>query len=272
MSLGSILRSHREEKGITIAEVAATTRINKKYIQALEDENFLLIPSQVFAKGFLKTYAGLLGIDPRPLLDELSKYYKGCEEAKRSLLSPIKQKKETPSSQWMAMPKLPKMPQMPKLPAMPSVPVNVIYSILSAAIVLLVALIAFEYLSMHPYNRVQVKANPPAVVREIPKKVMVKKEAPKKAAKIAESESTVPEDRIAIRLETVDKSWIQVTSGEKELYNETLGPGAKLNFVGRLLKVKVGNGGGVRIWVNGKSLGVMGENGVVVERTFKVGQ
>ena len=71
MNIGEVLRSHREAKGLTIIDVASATRISKKYLQALEDENFLFIPSIVYAKGFLKTYAMYLGLDPKPLTEQL---------------------------------------------------------------------------------------------------------------------------------------------------------------------------------------------------------
>lgn len=84
--------------------------------------------------------------------------------------------------------------------------------------------------------------------------------------------STVTEGKVEVKLETTGRSWVSVSSGTKELYNETLGPGAKLRFVGKEIKVKAGNGGGVKVYVNGNPMGVMGEEGVVVERTYKAGK
>lgn len=84
MSIGDLLKSCRENKRLTVEEVSSAIRIGKKYIHALEDENYLLIPSQVFAKGFLKAYSDYLGLDTRSLLDELARFYKTREDAKKS--------------------------------------------------------------------------------------------------------------------------------------------------------------------------------------------
>lgn len=90
MSIGDSLRSCRENKRLTVEEVASAIRIGKKYIHALEDGNYLLIPSQVFAKGFLKAYSDYLGLDTRSLLDELVRYYKTREEAKKAGILQVK--------------------------------------------------------------------------------------------------------------------------------------------------------------------------------------
>jgi cytoskeleton protein RodZ len=53
----------RETKGLTVDEVAAKTRIRSDFVKALEDGNFAKLPDQVFAKGFVRSYARSLGLD-----------------------------------------------------------------------------------------------------------------------------------------------------------------------------------------------------------------
>ena len=62
-SLGEFFKQVRETKGLTLEEVALKTRIQPDYLKALEDENFGRLPDQVFAKGFVRTYARSLGLD-----------------------------------------------------------------------------------------------------------------------------------------------------------------------------------------------------------------
>ncbi|MFQ5992214.1 MAG: helix-turn-helix domain-containing protein, partial [Nitrospiraceae bacterium] len=62
-SLGDFFKQVRETKGLTLEEVALKTRIQPDYLRALEDENFAKLPDQVFAKGFVRTYARSLGLD-----------------------------------------------------------------------------------------------------------------------------------------------------------------------------------------------------------------
>lgn len=62
--LGDWLRAERLRRGITHAEVERDTRINPLYLQALEDEHFDVLPAPVYTRGFLRSYAKALGLDP----------------------------------------------------------------------------------------------------------------------------------------------------------------------------------------------------------------
>ena len=66
--LGETLRSARQTKGITIEDAERVTRIPKKYLEALEVENYSILPAPVYARGFLRSYAGYLGLDAQDLL------------------------------------------------------------------------------------------------------------------------------------------------------------------------------------------------------------
>ncbi len=67
--LGQILQQARENKGLTLKEVQEGTRINAKYLQALEDGNYSALPTPVHVRGFLRNYARFLDLDPNPLLE-----------------------------------------------------------------------------------------------------------------------------------------------------------------------------------------------------------
>jgi cytoskeleton protein RodZ len=62
-SVGEFFKQVRETKGLTVDEVAAKTRIRADFVKALEDGNFAKLPDQVFAKGFVRSYARSLGLD-----------------------------------------------------------------------------------------------------------------------------------------------------------------------------------------------------------------
>lgn len=66
--LGETLRRARSAKGITLEDAERVTRIPRKYLEALELENFGILPAPVYARGFLRSYAGYLGLDPNDLL------------------------------------------------------------------------------------------------------------------------------------------------------------------------------------------------------------
>jgi cytoskeletal protein RodZ len=66
--LGETLQRARLARGVTLEEAERTTRISRRYLEALENENFGLLPAPVYARGFLRTYARYLGLEPADLL------------------------------------------------------------------------------------------------------------------------------------------------------------------------------------------------------------
>jgi cytoskeletal protein RodZ len=66
---GHILREARENKGLTLAEVQDKTRINARFLTALEQGDYGKLPTPVHVRGFLRNYARFLGLDPQPLVD-----------------------------------------------------------------------------------------------------------------------------------------------------------------------------------------------------------
>jgi cytoskeleton protein RodZ len=63
-SLGDLLLRTRQARQKTLAEAADATRINAKFLQALEENDFDKLPDEIFTRGFIKLYATYLGLDP----------------------------------------------------------------------------------------------------------------------------------------------------------------------------------------------------------------
>jgi helix-turn-helix protein len=73
--LGSSLREARIRQGLDYPQVELATKIRAKYIRALEDEAFEVLPSETYVKGFLRSYAEYLGLDGQLYVDEyISRY------------------------------------------------------------------------------------------------------------------------------------------------------------------------------------------------------
>ena len=66
--IGHILREARENKGLSLEDAQAHTRINARYLTALENGQYSALPTPVHVRGFLRNYARVLGLDPQPLL------------------------------------------------------------------------------------------------------------------------------------------------------------------------------------------------------------
>jgi hypothetical protein len=68
--IGSSLREARVRQGLDFPELEQLTRIRPKYLRALEDERFDILPAPTYVRGFLRSYADALGLDPQPFVDE----------------------------------------------------------------------------------------------------------------------------------------------------------------------------------------------------------
>ena len=73
--IGDQLRETRMRNRIDITEVEAATKIRAKYLRALENEEWDLLPGPTFVKTFLRTYADYLGLDARQLTEEYRARY-----------------------------------------------------------------------------------------------------------------------------------------------------------------------------------------------------
>ncbi|MCU1290290.1 MAG: hypothetical protein JWN60_2519 [Acidobacteria bacterium] len=72
-TLGEKLRQAREERGISISEVAEQTRISPHYLELIENDDYRTLPGGIFNKGFVKSYAKYVGIDEVEALQDYSR-------------------------------------------------------------------------------------------------------------------------------------------------------------------------------------------------------
>ena len=69
--LGEVLKKAREDQNLSLDEISVLTKIKEKYLIAIEANNFDVLPSAVQKKGFVRSYARALGLDPLPLINQL---------------------------------------------------------------------------------------------------------------------------------------------------------------------------------------------------------
>jgi len=67
-SFGETLKRERELRQISLREIAEATKINLRYLDALERDDFRHLPGGVFNKGFVRAYAQFIGIDPETMV------------------------------------------------------------------------------------------------------------------------------------------------------------------------------------------------------------
>jgi cytoskeleton protein RodZ len=79
-ALGDTLREARMRQKIDITEVEAKTKIRAKYLRALENEEFDMLPGPTYVRSFLRTYAAFLGLDAQLLVEEYRVRHESAEE------------------------------------------------------------------------------------------------------------------------------------------------------------------------------------------------
>jgi cytoskeletal protein RodZ len=82
VSFGTWLRRQRELREISLREVADVSKISIRYLEALEEDRFDVLPAPVFAKGFLREYARFVGLDPDEVVNSYlnAQRTRGAEE------------------------------------------------------------------------------------------------------------------------------------------------------------------------------------------------
>jgi hypothetical protein len=78
--IGTTLRDARARQGLDFPELEGLTKIRPKYLRALEDERFDILPAPTYVKGFLRSYAEALGLDGQPFVDEYNSRFAVDEE------------------------------------------------------------------------------------------------------------------------------------------------------------------------------------------------
>jgi hypothetical protein len=78
--IGNSLREARVRRGIDFAQAELATKIRGKYLRALEEEQFDVLPAETYVKGFLRTYAEYLGLDGQLYVDEFNSRFVSGEE------------------------------------------------------------------------------------------------------------------------------------------------------------------------------------------------
>ena len=94
ITVGQFLRKRREEKKVSLESVAKVTRINLGRLEALERDEFHLLTGEVFIRGYLRSYAKVIELNP----EEVIALYQDQIEAKRNQFQDITRDQPSPDS------------------------------------------------------------------------------------------------------------------------------------------------------------------------------
>lgn len=250
-ALGEEFRSAREARGLTLSDVAERLHIRSVYLAAIEEEDWAAIGAPVYVRGFLRTYARYLGIDPERAVANFTAV--GIEAA--------------PSRPGPAA-----HDERPGTPRRgPSV------AAIAAIVVAVLALgfVGYEYYLYQagssggaaPVAR-PVADLPAATPAAAGASVPPAESSREAAATEAPTPAAAPRQPLVVRV--TDTSWLRVTIDGKVALEGILPAGTSKAFTGTSADIRVGNAGGVQITVHGRSLGTLGGSGDVVERRFRL--
>ena len=275
-SLGERFRAAREARGLSLSDVAEQIRIRSVYLGAIEEENWAAIGAPVYTRGFLRTYARYLGLDPEEVIAEFngasaieaataisnsmggaSADYTYAESQRRSrFLSPMI---------WVA----------------------------GLIAVVLIAFVFYNELTMRSRQNA-VAALPSSSPSSAPTTVASDSPAPSSPPSASSSAaagaspspdvstspgsgspSPSPAASITPGPSTIQvvlsaPSWIRVAVDGNVSMEGTFPAGTTRIFRGARATLRIGNAGGVDVIVDGKSVGKLGATGDVVERTFSL--
>jgi cytoskeletal protein RodZ len=92
-TVGEIIKSARLEKNLTLTDISRETRINLKYLEAIEANDFQNLPPATFTKGFMQNYAKAVGLNPQNILAIFRRDYDSDERGRiipRGLADPVR--------------------------------------------------------------------------------------------------------------------------------------------------------------------------------------
>lgn len=253
-SFGDKLRREREMRGVTLDEISESTKISRRHLESLENEDFASLPGGVFNKGFVRAYARFLGINE----DQAVADYVG-----------VAQEPPPPEDQFPL-----------DIHVEPNRELNPKHS--NLPLVLAVAALAGVVIAYSVWVRGRkaertdsVSAASPAQTAPSPRDAKIPHEqkvaaaAPAPAPPVAPSARKSPEEAPATRkkaersffivIKAKEDAWISVIADGKTVAQGVLGQDKqKLVKAGRQIILKTGNAGGLEVSYNGRPLGPIG--------------
>jgi cytoskeleton protein RodZ len=213
--IGSSLRQARVRRRLELDRVEADTHIRSRYLKALEDERFDLLPEPAYARGFLRTYADYLGLDAQHFVDEYNARFIVTEE----------------------------MPVVPARIARPR-PIGRYANVVVGALVVLLGVVAWQ---------IEGDGEQTGVATTVPPAETVPKAAPKKPAPVVKR--PVPQAARLVVTAAHGPCWLEVRIGSsagRRLFLGVLSPGRSLRFTRQRLWIRLGAPWNLRATVNGR--------------------
>lgn len=232
-SLGQELRRERELRGISLREIADSTRISMRFLEAIEEDELDRIPGAFFVRAILRSYARTIGLDEHQVLNkyqEMQAFAEQKQELERLDRSPRRADRPPFFRNWVRL-------------AAASI----------AVIVIGLALFFILFRHTEPERSALVETSLPAT----------------HPVGISESPPTaepLPEkiEGLRLRFDFVEETWLQVYGDGESVWDGIKNPGESIEVSAhREVLLNVGNAGGFSLTINGKESRPLGPRGAV---------
>lgn len=284
------LKKKREESGLTLQQLATKTRIDLKFLEAIEQGNFAFLP-ELYVKAFVKQFAKTIGLDENVIL----KKYEAAQEGKEYDPSPPESKEEKKVSENSEVKSTGKETEKPVTPKVedhkpvvkPSPPVRsyvdeakpktvedeskankqlMIFGLGGVGLIIVAALVYFLFFNQN--NKIIVEENPIDEVIEESNQRYIEERSDIQVP--ADSTSTsASSDSLHLTFFAKDTSWIFVVLDNNRTQEFTLTPNSKMSVTAlNNFKATVGNSGSVTLQLNDKDVDFTGKSRSV--RYFKL--
>lgn len=246
-TIGAELKQQREMRGISLKEIADATKIGKRFLEAIEQDDWKTLPAPVFTRGFVRAYAQYVGVDVESTVGR----YSAMVEAERlaesgEAAAPV----EPPRERFVASEA--KSSEIPR-------PYRRIDRNLILLVAILVPFIAFGY-----WVRQRMAARSTASEASVVASEVATIPAPVAVAPPIAAPKTYEGLEMTIR--SVETTWLVILVDGRPYFSDEMRTGETktINATERIEFRTIGNAGGVSITLNGRELPALGESGRVI--------
>ena len=247
---GNSFKSARESKGLKLEDIAQKTRISTRFLRAIEEEKFQDLPGGLFNRGFIRTYAKRLGIDPE---QSVSEYKALVREANADESGPLS-KAPSESSENHVLPI-----------AVGSLFVLVILFYVFASDLGMPTEAATPQLVGSAVSARSEPSPIPQFVPETPVPASLASRVAIPAPPATQAAVTDNDTGIYVRIDVHNDTWVSVQSdGAAVVEGVILGAGTTQRYSAReALELTIGNAGGLTLSINGREVPNLGRDGQV---------
>lgn len=283
LTVGQTVARARAEAGLTVTQVATSTRVRAAVIEAIEKDDFHLCGGDVYARGHLKSIASAVGLDPAALAAQYDAQ-RGTARAAASVVEPIEQPTQV-SERTSAGDSLGALAGTLGASVSRGRGGPNWSAVMALALVVIVGAGVISFLSNRPSSSGVAAAPSTSPTSGATPGTSPTTSTPSTKPTTPSSEPTTPTqsptdvvaqaDGVTVKLTvTGAKSWIRATAGPggKTLYEGIVTQGTTKTFRDKQkVSLVIGNAGAVSLVVNGRDLGEPGSGGEVVKVNFGPG-